>query len=371
MAAAPNRYAQFRSEVQFSGDITDKAQLSEKLQGTLFLRGQDIDLRILADEFWPISNGGKNHKTSQRISADGYSEYTASGSVADVYISDKRNFGHVFDLIGYGSVLSGIVPSSDGLGLGELLRTSPNVQIRPEPEKINSEEAIVVEFDTKYGNHTLWLSPSRQYMPIQIQVTREKGDLFNGVPVGTPPAKASPEAIHTWPREAVSGNVVTILFDRFSTLGDAVVPISASIESTITYESGKSVVVRTTHELSNLQLDPDFDAMNAFKLDAPDGTPAAFLDERGATGLRFQWVDGEMVPAIDTTVFNKIEGQLSNANDVIAINPEINAQELAKESAPLRNASGGNAWLFYLAGGLAVLSCLISVLFARARRAGQ
>lgn len=346
LQSAPNLYAEFDGETLFSGDISNQAVTRSKVGGTLYRRGKSIDVHVQEDADWPESNGGTQRTEYWRIVDDDYREFESSGSVAAVGVSSKKEYALAYRLLGDACVLDGVLPGSEGKGIIDLIPEAQGVRLLSETEKINGTETLIVEFETQYGTHKLWLAPDYGLLPVRIQVAREEGDLFNGQAIGTPPPQSSPEAIHTWPQATITSNHVLVTINEFTKIGEVFVPTSASIENIINYATGEQVVSHTEHRRSSIQLEPEFAAMGAFKLDVPNATPAAFLDERGITGLHYQWSDGEIVPVADTLVFDKIDLDMP---DIVSHKSANQPLPTEQDSLPARQETrrADRRWFLY------------------------
>jgi len=228
-------------------------------------------------------------------------------------------------LVGYGSVLDGLVWGDDQQTLPEVLRGSTSMQLRDQMEVIDGHPTYVLEAVGSYGRHVLWLDPEYGFNPRRIVVQKRPDDLFDGKPLNTPVKyKAS-----QMPAIPVSGKVrvdVTVNSIEISEVDGIFVATGAEIEVSHVYANGKRTGVHVHHRRENIDFTPDFEAMSAFLMNAPNGTEVSYRDGSGG-GIEYEWRDGRVVPAVDMSDLARLDKAVDAAHTLLAEEPAETAWE--------------------------------------------
>jgi len=170
----------------------------------------------------------------------------------------------------------------------ELLNKPLWLVLRDKKENINNVLCYVLEAETENGKVTAWVAPEKGYSALKWSIQKNTGDLFNGKPL---PSKF-------WLAEFVADNLQKV--------GDFWVTTSGTLTFRIDYSDESPIKTKTTiykYNVRDIQINPDFVALGAFKIDFPNGTRVTVED---SPGIRYVWQDGEIVPADDPT-FDEID----------------------------------------------------------------
>ncbi len=176
-----------------------------------------------------------------------------------------------------GGPLWGRMVGNNQKNVADLLIESASVNLHEKRENINGSVCYVVEATTRYGKVTAWIAPEKGYNALKWSIQKEPGDLFNDGPV----------IVSSWLAEFVA--------DDLQKVGDFWVTKAGCMTFSIGYNDEYPVKTRITkykYQLSDIQIDPDFEALEAFKIDFPDGTPVKIEQ---APGVRYVWQDGKPV----------------------------------------------------------------------------
>ena len=146
---------------------------------------------------------------------------------------------------------------------------STRLALRPRQEKVGSAECYVLDVSSRFGRGTLWLDPEHGYNIAQAHFNIRSGDIVDGRPV-----EAGCDA-HYYLRDVTFQLADGVWF-----------PTEGTIESRSDLLLGDRETHRYHHKITDLKLNPDMDAMNAFSTaDIPNGAE------------RFIWQSGRLVPA--------------------------------------------------------------------------
>ena len=154
---------------------------------------------------------------------------------------------------------------------------STRLSLRNEPEVIDGVGCYVLDVSSKYGRGTIWLDPEHGYNIAQAYFNIRSGDIVGGRPV------------------AAGCDAHYYLKDVTFQLADGVwFPTEGTIESRSDLLLGDREAHRYHHKITDLKLNPDMDAMNAFSTaDIPNGTQCSYMGSRAT----FIWQSGRLVPA--------------------------------------------------------------------------
>ncbi|NLN92752.1 MAG: hypothetical protein GX130_05495 [Candidatus Hydrogenedens sp.] len=169
------------------------------------------------------------------------------------------------------------------------LLSSDNVIIRE--DMLNEDRSLVLEATVPEGQIKLWVSPDKDYVMQKCILTKEAGrDLFDGTPLVEESFPDSSGTLVSRKRFVTELNVhATEYTDGHH--------IPVSLERLERQESEEGRVIHehsAVHSLSEIDFDPDFDALKAFEL--PEVTGPAQLRKAGGQGISgFRWEDRELV----------------------------------------------------------------------------
>lgn len=236
------------------------------------------------------------------------------------------------------SAADGYLPGDGDAALWQVMGEASSLRLRPGMELVDGRETYVLEARGRYGEHVLWLDPEAGFNARRISVRKTGADLLGDKPVNTPPPRLPARSIPQYPQVPVEEYTFVLDGVQIEKSGDVFLPVKASLTTTYKHTDGSVVVFRRAHERSEIQIDPDFEAMGAFVLDSvPDRTPASNMDVAGA-GVEFQWLDGQIRPRFDASALSRLDGlvdqELMGAapNDVDANEP--GSDESATSPAP-------------------------------------
>ena len=173
----------------------------------------------------------------------------------------------------YGGPLGGRIFGNSRKSVAELLGEAENLYLRDEQEDINGISCYVLEGKTKHGRVSAWVSPDKGYNALKWEIHKTKGDLHR--------------------EKSLTADSWLALFDNVNVQEVNDVFVTSGGCFTLTTKSeGNTDFERCEYKVSNIQLNPDFDALGAFKINLPNGTKV-FVQE--SPGVCYIWRDGQVV----------------------------------------------------------------------------
>ena|GEM_PF-6485065 len=189
-----------------------------------------------------------------------------------------------------GNFLHGALPIAGGANhIVELLRQKP--RLRSGTEEINGIPCYVVESSTPQGMLTAWIAPEKGYNALKYVL--RGGDNV-----------ASDSTSEGWAVVVDSIDVQKI--------GDRHVPVSGQRTHTIKFEDGQVTTYVTKVKRADIELNPDFQRLDAFKINLPEGTRVR-LEE--FPGIHYIFQKGKIVPNMDDLFFGNIDTAIGRLHE--------------------------------------------------------
>lgn len=232
---------------------------------------------------------------SQRAAAPGFQEGRPHVSCR----RGERIADELFSSIGHCSVFFGRMSGDAGYPLWTVMREAGSLELLPKTEIVDGVDTYVLLSKGKYGEHKLWLDPTRGALPRRIEVHKYPGNLLGKEQLGTTPPPTVPP-----PRRTGSGPAYQECFCRIEKFeienkGGAFIVAGFEHFSVNTVSTGKKLESRGQLKPSVLEVDPEFpDNAFRFDIDIPNGTTVWVREanENNFNG-KYRWVDGKIVEA--------------------------------------------------------------------------
>lgn len=326
----------------------DKLPQQQKTEATVFL---DTDGRtdVAVDEKRHYRNGSTFQDRRREILSEPFDlHYHDYGDEPDSELRMYRRPAEGEDRFGPCNVLheqplQGYITGNNGLTFLQVLRQSESVvTLRKEMEDVDGHPTYVVEADTQYGEHILWIDPEFGWNPRRIVVRKGGEDLFGSKPV-TDLYQLSPGTGALRPAVALELFELTVDGIEIQRVGDAFLPTKARIVTQETFADGQWTRETANCSRSNIEFYPDFEAARAFVMDVPDGTRV--VDTR-FPAIRYEWRNGQVVAAVDTRLLDAIDNQMdsykgSRCNRPVAEEGQRADPKPGEDGSPVGVASGG------------------------------
>lgn len=157
------------------------------------------------------------------------------------------------------------------------------LKMRSKKEKVNGVDCFVLEGASKYGKVTAWIAPEKGYNAMKWIFEKSSENLFNEIPLSD-----------KWPT-IESGTRTFIVKELHELKNDnkkIFVPKQAHFTNITNRRDGIKHVSEYEYQTSDIQLNPDFEAMGAFKIEFPDGI-RVFYEE--FPDVKYRWENGKPV----------------------------------------------------------------------------
>ncbi len=166
----------------------------------------------------------------------------------------------------YGTALTGYLSGSEDR-VDKVLRQAREISVGRRTEKVGGVECYVIDAETKYGRHALWIDPQHGYniARAEVQLLEGENHYFYGKPFET------------------AGKKLNLSMDnvRFKKIKGIWLPVEADMRYRRAFGSiGQRSDSRTHIKVTEIVLNPDHEALGSFVPDdIPDGAQVtAYVD---------------------------------------------------------------------------------------------
>lgn len=177
-------------------------------------------------------------------------------------------------------------------GITDVLRKNlDKISVQAAREPVAQHSCYVLKADTPCGEYTLWLDPENGYCMRKADIIIDENDLFSGKPMKESFVKKS--CCSSSEEKRHYQQVHLQLEDVDIAKKDGVfMPVSGTLICQNLFDDGYEQKFKYLIERKNITFNPDFKALNAFKMDMPKDTVIYDLD---VSGVKYQWDNGRMV----------------------------------------------------------------------------
>ncbi|MCK4814780.1 redoxin domain-containing protein, partial [bacterium] len=206
-------------------------------------------------------------------------------SSRDKYVQDYTNHPP------YGGSLTGRLFGSNDQSIYDLLKGASNLKLQNEVTKITGYNTYLVEADTKYGIVKAWISPDLDYNCLKWEIIKDQNQFYR------------------------DGEFTNDGFTKLTAVYDAEKVEQIDGQFVITQakfnyrvDNGDIVLSNSTYHfnLTNIDLNPDYEALGAFKIQLPEGT---VVTHEEVPGIQFRWTNGKFVPDMDDYLWKNLTGK--------------------------------------------------------------
>jgi hypothetical protein len=257
--------------------------------------------------------------------------------------------------------------AGDQVSIWKLLQEQGEVTVRPAREDVGGSLCYVVEAAAKdHGRYSLWLDPDHGYLPRKVVVEKSAEDDYGGSHLTQLPQLRDLTKIE-WSMTDI----------QIESVNGVLVPVSCRIAET--WQGRDGVIQKTSGEYKRTKIDlnPDFEAIGAFKPDLPEGIKVNSQDAVGI-GVAFQWKGGAVVPAINEKeigIIDKVADELkadytagsAPTEDSSAVRQSpLESQAETERSDSSGRISGG--WLFSVVAIAGIVAAGLWVIYRRRKQ---
>lgn len=252
-----------------------------------------------------------------------------------------------------GCFLSGLV--SEELFVPELL--AADSQLRPDMEDIDGLPCYVIEGKTKQEEVVAWVCPEKGWNFLKYIVRKTSENTLRETPL-------KDSGISDW--------TLTVDNIEIKKIGVEYVPVAGSMTHSTEFDDGRHSEIRLTVKATSIDLAPDFDAMEAFRLDIPDG---AILNDYSG-GLRYEVRNGGLVPYVDTSSVAALEQgvaaflEAEKSSTPMAAPPQAAVPAQSGQQAPFVTTRAWFRWAAVLMIVIGTAAIVLSVFRRRRKSSG-
>jgi len=257
----------------------------------------------------------------------------------------------------------------------DLLAEAADLHLLDKKENTNGTDCFVLEGTTRYGKVTAWIAPEKGYTAMKWIIEKRAEDLFDDTVIS-----------RKWP--SVQGSKVVFDLKELQEIrgedGTAFVPKLAYFTHAVSFRDGSRKTYHYKYETSEVKLDPDFEALGAFKVDLPDGIRVFIRD---MPDLKFRWQNGKPVAYVDQAFIVRLDKEIEHLKGEVktkSVDTTIEKSEVAPnqptglqdtkrtapqdvrepERKPAAESGPSHAWALILIG-LIIVAAVIALVFRR------
>lgn len=211
---------------------------------------------------------------------------TLNAMVTNDFNEEKENH---LDSDEFGGPLFGRIFGNGHKNVIELLEESKNVVLKDDKNEIIGIDCYVVEGSTKHGKVTVWISPTKKYSILKWEIKKSGEDFIDNSPI-------SESGIISW--EAVFECI------EIQQTGTSFIPKTAKFDFSSRLKDGSTHLRHIVYKINDLQLNPDFESIDIFKIDLPEGTK---IFKQKELGIKYIWKNGKIEQDVNESAFDEID----------------------------------------------------------------
>jgi len=247
----------------------------------------------------------------------------------------NHRIGNLTSVAYRGAPLMGVF-FGDDKRIDSILQEAETISLRNEMDDVGGSACYVIDAMTQYGEYTVWIDPQHGYNISRAEVQKKGGDLAWGDKPLNGHEKMPPASQYLGPRLPMEKKALSFSLKdvRFEKINGIWIPMEANYEYIKTYRDNRAIKVERHHKRTEIDLQPDFEAVRAFVPDMPDGA-MVIIEE--VPGIEYEWRQGKPVAKIDKFIIHELEKVadelLSNGEVLSAVksNKEIKVPHLEQE----------------------------------------
>jgi hypothetical protein len=222
----------------------------------------------------------------------------AKPAYATVYRSGSPRATELLATVNFHGPLEGYVDGNEGKRLDQVLIESADLRVLPERE-IGGRRCVVIAGSTPYGSGEMWIDVTREFALAGFTFSKGPNDLYDGVPVSKLP--------HKW--KSIDTRLENVQLQR---VAGRVVPMAGEYTALLELTNGNKSRLVSQFRRESITFKPTLGS-DTFKIVLPDGTPIYNGDlKAGASGVEYEWRDGQVVVAHDPKVLDGIKEGLAS-----------------------------------------------------------
>jgi hypothetical protein len=210
----------------------------------------------------------------------------------------EERLKHLYENPNYGGPLFGAMYGSSHKTVAGLFEASPDLHVRRERENINGVPCLVLEGTSPYGKATAWIAPDKGHSAMKWTIEKDPHHLFDDTVLS-----------HKWPGlERSQATFEVKETQEVAAEGSTTFAPAAAVFTHLVSHNGITDVDTYEYTVTDIQPNPDFAALGAFKMDLPDGVR---VFDQQAPGIRFQWENGRPEAIIDQSFLSDLDREIA------------------------------------------------------------
>ena len=157
--------------------------------------------------------------------------------------------------------------------------------------KILDYDAYLLEANTRYGIVRAWISPDAGNNCLKWEIVKAQNQFY------LEGATTDDQFTH-W--------VAAYDAERVEQIDGRYITTQAKFKHIVTDGDTENSNYTQHYKLTNIDFDPDYEAMGAFKIQLPEGT---VVTHEEVPGIQFRWTNGKFVPNIDDYLIQNLTGK--------------------------------------------------------------
>jgi hypothetical protein len=210
-------------------------------------------------------------------------------SITADYAKNKEAKEEMLDQDDLGGPLFGRIYGNNHKNVPDLLSESNDIHLRQEQEEINGISCYVLEGTTKYGIVTAWIAADRGYAALKWVIKKTGDDIINDMQMSNTKMVLSIYQFDCQEVQEFNGYFI---------------PTKATFTDTSKLKDGSSSSIFNVYSIGDIKLNPDFNAIGAFKINLPEGTKVTVPE---SPGVRHIWKGGKVVADVNKSEFDEID----------------------------------------------------------------
>jgi hypothetical protein len=199
-----------------------------------------------------------------------------------MFENSKDRLEEVLNSDTYGGHILGRMGGNNRMNIAMFLMSANDLFVRPDMQSINGLQCYVLEGTTRYGKATAWVASDKRYSPAKWIIQKSDGDLLGD--------------------KAMTGSrIMDFEVIEFEQHGTMFIPKRAKVTDSIQSPDGTKIIEQILYEISEVQLNPNFDALGSFKVNLPEGVRVLSID---SPGIKFVWQNSKVVPDVNGSICN-------------------------------------------------------------------
>ena len=197
-----------------------------------------------------------------------------------------------------GGPLFGKIYGNNHNSIADLLSLSTDLRKKDEKEIISGVSCFIVTGTSKYGKITVWFAPEKNFTPMKWIIEKDPTNYYDEAEISS-----------KWPDTKNARYEFGVKeFHEITEKDNTVyIPKLSHYKFVSNSKSGTKTIYDFEYKTSDIQLNPDFEALEAFNIDFEDGIR---VFNRDFTSAKFVWEKGKPVPYIDKSVLDAIDIQI-------------------------------------------------------------